>query len=132
MAETEENVKETEVSQRGDTQVVREKTSSASSEDTRSTLSNGVWYLVGIVEVLLAFRFVLKLFGANPNSGFTDFIYSVSGVFSAPFRGIFSTPTTEGDITTGVFETSTVVAMVVYALVGWGLVKLVTLSQKQT
>lgn len=131
MAETKENVKETEVSQQGDTQVVREKTSTASSEDTRFTLANAVWYLLGFVEVLLAIRFVLKLLGANPKSGFVDFVYAASGIFTSPFRGIFSTPTTEGDITTAFFETATVVAMVVYALIGWGLVKLVTLSKKQ-
>ena len=131
MADTEENVKETEVSQRGDTQVVRERTSTASSEDTRSMLANVIWFLVGVVEVLLAFRFVLKLFGANPRSSFVDFIYSASNFFTAPFRGIFSTPTTEGDITTAVFETSTLVALVVYALVVWGLVNLLTLADKQ-
>jgi hypothetical protein len=131
MAETQEKVRETEVSQKGDTQVVRERKSTASSEDTRFTLVNGVWYLVGVVEVLLALRFALKLFGANPRSGFVDFVYSLSGFFTAPFRGIFSTPTAEGDITTAVFETSTVVAIVVYALIGWGLAKLLTLGSKQ-
>lgn len=131
MADVEENVKETQVSQQGDTQVVREKTSSASTEDTRSTLANGIWYVVGVLEVILAIRFVLKLFGANPSSGFVDFTYSLSGVFTAPFRGIFSTPTNEGDVTTGVFETSTLVALIVYGLVGWGLVKLITLQSKQ-
>ncbi len=131
MVDTEENVKETQVSQRGDTQVVRQKTSGSSSEDTRSTVANGVWYVVGVVEVVLAVRFVLKMFGANPSSGFVDFIYNISGLFNAPFRGIFSTPTAEGDIVRAVFETSTAVAMVVYLLVGWGLVKLMTLPKKQ-
>ena len=38
-----------------------------------------IWYILGFVEVLLAFRIVLKALGANPNSGFTSFIYSITG-----------------------------------------------------
>jgi len=79
---------------------------------------------------LLAFRFTLKLLGANPSSGFVDLIYSVTNVLVAPFTGIFSTPTAEGDIVSSVFETSTLVAIVVYALIAWGLVKLVNLNQR--
>ncbi len=130
MAEIEENVKETEVSQQGDMQVVRERTSTDSSQDTRLTLANAVWFLVGLMEFLLAFRLLLKLLGANPSSGFVSFVYTVTSGFTAPFRGIFSTPTTQGDITTSVFETGTLLAMVVYALVGWGVVKLVNLNKK--
>lgn len=130
MAETEENTKETEVKQQGDTQVVSERTTT-SNENTRLTVANGVWFLTGVIEVFLAFRFFLKLLGANPASGFVSFVYSVSSPLTAPFRGIFSTPTTEGDITTSIFETSTLVAVIVYALLGWAIVKLMALSQRQ-
>lgn len=130
LQESEETTKETQVSQQGDTQVVREKTSEASSAENRMTVVNGIWVVLGIFEVLLAFRFFLKLLGANPLSGFTQFVYNASGPLSAPFRGIFSTPTAQGDITTSVFETSTLVAMIVYALVAWGIVELATLNKK--
>lgn len=130
MAESEENIKETEVSQQGDTQVVRERTTSSSEGDTRLNIANGIWFVVGAIEVALAFRFFLKLLGANPASGFVNFVYSVSSPLIAPFSGIFSTPTTQGDIAISVFETSTLVAAVVYSLVGWGLVKLMSLSKK--
>lgn len=130
MAEIEENVKETEVSQAGNTQVVRERTSTDSSQDTRLTLANAVWFLFGLLEVLLAFRLILKLLGANPASGFVSFIYTITSGFTAPFRGIFSTPTAQGDVVTSVFETGTILAMVVYALVAWGIVKLVNLNKK--
>lgn len=127
--ESEEKTKETQVAQEGDTRIVREKTSTTSSDETRLTVINGIWLLAGILEILLAFRFVLKLLGANPNSSFVEFVYSVSSPFTAPFRGIFSTPTAEGDVTTSIFETSTIVAMIVYAIVAWGLVKLATLNK---
>lgn len=130
MAEVRENVKTTKVSNVGDAQVVRQKTSTNSSEDTRLTLVNAAWWIVGALETLLAVRFVLKMLGANPNSGFVEFVYSLSSPFVAPFRGIFSTPKTEGDITTSVFETQVLVAMVVYLLVGWGIIKLLSLNKK--
>lgn len=44
-----------------------------------------VWYLVSLLEVLLAFRFVLKLTAANAAAGFTSFIYTITWPFSAPF-----------------------------------------------
>src|SRR6478609_2357189 len=59
------------------------------SGDGQSIAANVVWYILGVIEILLAFRFVLKLLGANPNSGFVDFVYSVSGVLTAPFDTIF-------------------------------------------
>lgn len=130
LEESEEKTQETQVTQEGDKQIVREKTSTTSSGENRLTIINGIWLLTGILEILLVFRFVLKLLGANPSSGFVEFVYSVSGPFTAPFRGIFSTPTTEGDVTTSVFETSTIVAIIVYAIIAWGLVKLATLNKK--
>jgi uncharacterized membrane protein len=129
LEESEEKTQETQVTQEGDKQIVREKTSTASSAENRATVVNGIWLVLGILETLLIFRFVLKLFGANPDSGFVDFVYAVSGIFVAPFSGIFSTPTTEGDITTSVFETSTLVAIIVYAVITWGIVKLATLDK---
>ncbi len=129
MDEVEERRKETVVND-GDRQVVQERVSTNTTVDTRQTSSNIVWYIAGVLLALLAIRFVLKLTGANPSSGFVDFIYTLSGVFVAPFRGIFSTPTAEGDIVRSVFETSTVVAIIVYALIAWGISRLFTLNKK--
>lgn len=85
---------------------------------------NFIYYILGVLEVLLAFRLVLRLLGANPESGFVSFIYNLSGIFTAPFTAIFHTATTEGAETTAVFEPGTLIAMIVYALVAYGLVKL--------
>lgn len=94
----------------------------------KTTAANIVWYIVGFIGVLLAFRFVLKLLGANPNSGFVDFIYAVSGVFTAPFDNIFGVATTTNGTVSSVFEPSILVAGVVYLLIGWGIVKLLNLN----
>lgn len=45
---------------------------------------NIVYYILGVLEVLLAFRLVFKLLGANPQSPFVSFIYSVSQAFLSP------------------------------------------------
>lgn len=84
-----------------------------------------IWYIAGVITVLLAFRFLLFLLGANKDSGFVSFIYSLSGIFSAPFSGIFPAPTYGKFF----FDTASIVAMVVYMLVAWGLSKLFTLNR---
>lgn len=92
------------------------------------TIEYLVYFLFGFLEILLAFRFVLKLTGANVASGFVNFIYSLSGIFILPFSGIFSKGYAEGLENTSVFEPATLVALVVYLLVAWGIVKLVKIS----
>jgi hypothetical protein len=79
-----------------------------------------IWYVLGIIEVVLAFRILLKLFGANTQSGFTSFIYSISSPFSLPFSGIFGVT----GISEMIFEWSTIIAMIVYAIVAYGIVAL--------
>ncbi|HXC78007.1 MAG TPA: YggT family protein [Candidatus Acidoferrum sp.] len=80
-----------------------------------------VWFVVGIVEILIAARFLGKLFGASAHSAFVSFIYQVSGPVVAPFTGIFG----DTGSRTNTFETASLVALVVYAVIGWGLVVLI-------
>ncbi len=84
-----------------------------------------VYFVFGLLDVLLAFRFVFKLLGANPSTGFVDFIYNLSAVFVAPFAGIFNTSLAKGDVTTSIFEPATLVALIVYAVLAWGIVALI-------
>src|SRR3989344_5888318 len=79
-----------------------------------------VWYVLGLMEVLLAFRFVLKLLGANPAAGFTSFIYGITHIFAAPFLNVFHITHVAGSI----FEWTTVLAMFVYGVVAFGVIKL--------
>ena len=90
----------------------------------RFTASRVVYYILGVLEALLAFRLVFRLLGANPNSGFVSFIYSITRVFLVPFTTIFRSAATEGIETTAVLEPGTIIAMIVYALIAWGIVKL--------
>jgi len=79
-----------------------------------------VWYIVGILEVLLVFRFVLKLLGANSGAGFTSFIYSITHIFASPFLSVFRISQVEGSV----FEWTTLLAMLVYWLIALGIIKL--------
>jgi len=80
--------------------------------------------LFGALEVLLAFRLVLKLMGASLASAFVGLIYGLSGIFILPFEGIFRRWFSQGVETTSVLEPSTIVAIIVYAVLAWGIVKL--------
>ena len=79
-----------------------------------------VWYILGIIEVILAFRFVLKLLGANPNAGFTSFIYGITHIFAAPFLSVFNISKVSGSV----FEWTTILAMLVYWVLAIGIIKL--------
>ncbi|MDH7566294.1 MAG: YggT family protein [Clostridiales bacterium] len=89
---------------------------------------NAIYYVLGVMEVMLAFRFIFKLLGANPNSGFVAFLYSITGIFAAPFSGIFNSFATNGLAVRSVFEPAVIIAMIVYAIIAWGLVNLIRLK----
>jgi len=84
-----------------------------------------VWYLLGLLEVLLAFRFVLKLLGANAEAGFTSFIYGATYVFTAPFLSVFRMTKVSGSI----FEWTTLLAMLVYWLVALAIIKMLLIGK---
>lgn len=87
-----------------------------------------VFFLFGVLEVLLAFRLILKLAGASLASGFVRLIYDLTGIFILPFNGIFSKGYAQGVETTSVLEPATIVAIVVYIILAWGIVKLIRIS----
>jgi len=74
---------------------------------------------------MLAFRLILKLTGASLQSAFVGLVYGVTGVFILPFEGIFRRGYAQGVETTSVLEPSTLVAIAVYAVLAWGIVKLI-------
>ncbi len=80
-----------------------------------------IWLLAVLLEVLLAFRFGLKLIAANPANPFAMFIYGFTNLFILPFMGLVPAPAAYG----AVLEISTLIAMVVYALVFWGVERLI-------
>lgn len=83
-----------------------------------------LWYILGLFEIFLAFRFFLKLAGANPNSGFVSFIYGATQPMVGPFLDAFHATPSRGAETTSYFEWSTLLAGFVFALVVWGIIRL--------
>ncbi|NLF15179.1 MAG: YggT family protein [Anaerolineaceae bacterium] len=77
--------------------------------------------ILGILEIFLGLRFVLKLIAANPDSGFAAFIYGITRPFLAPFELLVGTPTSGGTI----LEVTTLIAMAVYALFFWIIVRVI-------
>ncbi|MDO8672516.1 MAG: hypothetical protein Q7O66_13960, partial [Dehalococcoidia bacterium] len=80
-----------------------------------------VWLFVGIIEVLIGLRVVLKLMGANPANDFGGFVYNSAGVFLSPFFGLTGSPSSGGIV----LEVPSLIAMLVYFLVGWAIVRMI-------
>ena len=79
-----------------------------------------VYWIFGLIEGLIAIRFVLKALGANPSAGFAQLIYGITAPLVAPFYGLFGNPTAQGSV----LEVHSIVALIVYALLAWLVVRL--------
>jgi uncharacterized protein YggT (Ycf19 family) len=133
--------------ERRDTEIVRDDVTGTVHEESRVTRDTGagpitdsaevvssvaptrraieVCYLVfGIIDGLLLIRLVLKLLGANPLAGFSSFVYGLTDVFLAPFRNLLPVV---GGSSGAVLEMSVVIAIIVYALIGWALARLIAI-----
>ncbi|HEY0964947.1 MAG TPA: hypothetical protein VGE13_00525 [Candidatus Saccharimonadales bacterium] len=121
MQETE--VRET-TTQDGDTTVRKQAVARSQRTPGIIAAQRAVWFIVGLINIIIALRFVFLLLGANRGAAFTDLVYSISAPFVAPFVGIFGEPT----YGRSVFELSSVLAIVIYLLIGWGIVKLLTIA----
>lgn len=84
-----------------------------------------LYYLFGILELLLAVRVVLHLLGANAENGFANFIYGLSAPFVALFASLLQNPVLSK---TSTLEVTTIIAMVVYAILAWIIGRLVWLA----
>lgn len=88
-----------------------------------------VYFIGGALLVLLAMRFVLSLLGANQGNAFADLIYSVSRPFVAPFFGLFNYQMKYG---VSRLEFETLVAIAVYAIVIYGIARIVQMATQKT
>src|SRR5260370_35528335 len=78
----------------------------------RYRITRVTYFLLGVLEVILLLRFLFRLLGANQGNDFVMFLYSLSHVFVVAFNGIFNDPAFGNSD----FETSTLIALVGYAL----------------
>jgi len=91
-------------------------------------LTQVIYWVFALVEGLIAIRLILRALGANPSAGFAQFIYGITGPLVAPFMGLFGNPTYQNSV----LELSSIVALIVYALVAWLLAKLVWILVGET
>jgi YGGT family len=89
--------------------------------NARYWITTVTYFILGVLEIILLLRLLFRLLGANQYNGFIMFLYNLSHIFVGPFNGIFNDQALGKS---GVFETSTLIAMLVYALIAWGIVSL--------
>ncbi len=112
-----------EVSQ---TSTVAEAPTRSEQQDAQSDRGNAwIWYIVGIIDALLLLRMIFHMFGAN-SVGFANLLYNVTGWLVAPFKGIFPSPVVSGSY----FDTASLAAIIVYALIGWAVSRLIDLATR--
>jgi hypothetical protein len=97
-------------------------------EHSKNVAARVIHYLTSALLVLLALRFAFALLGANPDNGLASFIYAVTQPLVAPFFSLFSYNYTDG---VRRFESFTLVAMGIYAILGYGLARLVALTKRR-
>jgi len=81
-------------------------------------VSQVVDYIFWVIYALLGMRFLLALLAARSSAGFVRFIVTVSDPFYVPFRGIVSSPSTDGGHT---LLLPIVIAIISYALLHLGI-----------
>jgi len=125
---------EVSVDRREETAVTQQPGYASTEQVTRDVAAEGrlrgalvtqiVGAILGLLEILLGLRFVLKLIAANPDSGFAAFIYGITKPFLAPFTALVGTPTSGGTS----LEWTTLIAMAVYALLFWFVIRVVRIA----
>lgn len=89
--------------------------------ETVYKISQFIWLLFGGLEALIGIRVILMLIGANPGNWFTAFVYQLSELFLWPFRNLITNPSFQNMT----LEVTSIIAMIVYALLGWIIVRLI-------
>jgi uncharacterized protein YggT (Ycf19 family) len=86
-----------------------------------SKVSQFIWLIFVGIEALIGIRVILMLIGANPANTFTAFVYQLSELFLWPFRNIVANPAFQNNV----LEITSIIAMIVYPLIGWAIVQLI-------
>jgi len=84
---------------------------------------DAIYLVFAVIDIFILLRILLKFLAANTAVPFTTFVYGVSDFFLAPFKGLFPV------IVNGrsVFELSALVGLLVYALLGYVLARVVAI-----
>lgn len=128
MALTDREVRQTSVQDGNAVETVREVRNPALEREHKMNVAERiVWFVAGILLTLLGLRFLLAALGADPANAFAQFIFDVTHPFVSPFFSLFSYDVVAAGISR--IEIYTLVAMLIYALVAWGIAKALTLRR---
>ncbi len=86
-------------------------------------------FVFGLIDVLLVFRFILKLFAANPQAGFVSWIYETTTPLLHPFSLAFPTPRARGGFT---LEFTTLFAIFAYTFLGYVMQQVLEVMAKKS
>ena len=97
----------------------------ANQNSALARIVNIVYFLFGALQLLLVVRVVLHLIGANAGNGFASFINGLSAPFVVLFASLLQNPVLS---TTAVLEITTIIAIIVYAILAWLVGRMVWLA----
>lgn len=80
-----------------------------------------IWLLLGLLEAAIALRVMFKLIGVNAANPFAALLYNVTDLFVAPFESLTGAPAAGGMV----LEISSIIAMIIYLLIGWAMERIV-------
>ncbi len=83
-----------------------------------------IYFVFGVIEIIIAIRILLKLIAANEASLFARIIYGFTAPFLAPFQGVVNSPRARNGST---FEIPSLLAILIYLLISWLIVRLLFL-----
>ena len=89
-----------------------------------SRVTRLIWLLAAGVEVLILFRFMLKLIAANPANGFAAFIYGITNILVLPFNGLVTNPAFGNG---SVLDITSLFGLLAYLLLTWIVVRLIVI-----
>lgn len=107
---------------------IREEPTVVEDRERGLTAERVVWFIGGVIMALIALRIVLSLLGANEDNAFASLIYGLSYPFVAPFFGLFNYRMQYG---VSRFEFESVVALIVWWLVTYGIARLIRISRSR-
>lgn len=85
-------------------------------------------FVFGLIDLLLIFRFLLKLLAANPDAQFVAWIYATTEPLLNPFMLAFPTPRVAGNF---VLEFTTLFALFTYTFIGYAIQELLAMISKR-
>lgn len=90
------------------------------SQDTLRRIIGLIQLGFGVLDGLIGLRFFLKLMAANPENAFAQLLCFITEPFLWLFRGLTRTPSFEGIV----IEFYDLIAIAVYAMLGWVITQL--------